>query len=558
MLDDFYFADSRVALIPVEHLGPDGIDARFAETLRARRRWSNERIELFDAGFATYWERLGGLSRRGRDLSPPRLRNVAVVSEPASVRPFASLLNASTWTLYDADLDPERSHEELIAYLLAHGDRMSELGEVTLAAVHLASWWFECGAEERGAFAAAAQASTRPDAAVYRAIAEAIPWLRDLRHRHLRPPRSPGGYRAIPGTGLLVPRAHEAKPDRLVETCRAAATAALAGFHARWRGADPGAVDGLLGHLADDAPPLLITARAGEIVWDPERPRSTEALRAQLTVAGNASLQDVARDLRLIAAHTRRFLGALVDPTALPRPDPHSAQSGYSYLHRERALIAYNVHEPGIERLAGPAIPYARPMLGARTIHEWAHLAVDGGLVPRVVDDERWQDLVGELAGLLDEVVARAPRPVRERNAADLRVLGRNGPPGAALAALFTSRLPDYQSNLLGFPFLDAVEREAYVRQNVRPLSREYPPERLWRHLVRALYEYQYLGFSAVPDARAYFIAHTGFEGDFFVCGALDDRRFDALAAAARAVCAAHAIDRTRIRVPETPEGPRG
>lgn len=560
MLDDFYFADPRVALIPVEHLSPDGVDTRFAAVLRTRLGWSEARLELLDAGFATYWQRLDALARRGRDLSPPRLRNLAVVSEPDRVRPFASLLNTSTWTLHDCDLDPERSHEELVAYLLAHGDRMSETGELTLAAVHLASWWFECGAPERAAFAAAARASTRPDAAVYRAVADALPWLRELRHRQLRPPRSPGAHRPIPGTGLLVPRAHEEKPDHLVGACHTAATTVLQGFQTRWRGSDPDGVARLVAWLAhgDEQPRLLVTARAGEIVWDPDRPHDTEALRARLATAAPVALRDVLQDLQVVARHTRRFLAALAEPDSLPHPDPDGAQSGYAYLHRDRGLIAYNLDEPGIERLAGPALPYARAMLGARTIHEWAHLAVDGGLVPRAVGEDRWQDLVATLATLLDEVVTRAPKTVRERCAADVRLLARGGTPGSALAAVFTTRLPDYRANLLGFPFLDVVERESYVRQNVRPLAREYPPERLWRHLVRALYEYQYLGFSAVPDARAYFVAHTWLERDFFACGALDGARFDALAAAARAVCTAHAIDRTRIRLPEAPEPASG
>ena len=156
MLDDFYFADPRLVLIPLEGLGPDGVDPGFAATLRARCGWPESWIDLLDEGFALYWERLGALARRGRDLSPPRLRNVGVVTDPDAVRPFASILNTSTWTLYASDLDPERSDAELVAYLLAHGDRMTETGEVTLAAVHLAGWWFERSADERQAFAAAA------------------------------------------------------------------------------------------------------------------------------------------------------------------------------------------------------------------------------------------------------------------------------------------------------------------------------------------------------------------------------------------------------------------
>jgi hypothetical protein len=559
MLDEFYFADHRLVLIPVEQLSPAGVAPEFAASLHARCGWPGSWIDLLDEAFALYWQRLTALARRGRDLSPPRLRNVGVVTDPGAVRPFASILNTSTWTLYESDLDPERSDPELVAYLLAHGDRMAETGEVTLAAVHLASWWFERSADERAAFATAAQASPRPDAATYRAIAEALPWLRELRHRHLRPPRTSRAHRPVPGTGLLVPRAVEQRPDQLVGACRAAAAATLEGFHARWRDPGPAAPDMLLSWLASDAPPLLVTARGGGVLWDPDRPGAVGALRPALAVAGAAALHDVAADLRLVAAHTRRFRAALIDPASLPRPDPSTAQSGYAYLHATRGLIAYNLDEPGIERLAGPALPYARAMLGARTIHEWAHLAVDGGLVPRAIDDAAWHGLLATLAGQLDDAIAHAPREIRERCAADVRTLERAGASaGSALAAIFASRLPDYQSNLLGFRFLDVVEREAYVRQNIRPLAREYAPAQLWRLLVRALYEYQYLGFSEVPDRRAYFLANTWFARDFFASAALDEARFDALATAAHTLCAAHVVDESRVRLPANAHFPGG
>src|SRR5262245_7636954 len=119
MLDELYFADPRLTLVPIEHLGPDGVAPEFAAALCARPGWDAARIELLDDGFALYWHRVGALARRAPERSPPRLRNVAVVHEPDAVRPFASLLNTSTWTLYASDLDPERSDPELVAYLLA-------------------------------------------------------------------------------------------------------------------------------------------------------------------------------------------------------------------------------------------------------------------------------------------------------------------------------------------------------------------------------------------------------------------------------------------------------
>lgn len=546
MLDELYFHDPRLTLVPLEHLSPNGVDPAFAARLARRPGWSEGRAALLGRGLALYWRRMEDLARRSGYLPPPRLRNVAVVHEADAVRPYASLLNESTWTTYDDDLDPDRSHPELVAYLLAHADRMAQTREVTLVAVHLAPWWFERSDEERAAFARAAAAATRPDADAYRAIAEALPWLRALRHERLRRPRERRGYRPIPDTGLLVPRASEHLPEQLVARCREVATATLSAFRTRWRGPNEGAARALCERLAADAPPLLVTGRA-RVLWDPDAPERVAELERELAVAGRAVVEEIGLDLQVVAERSRAFLAALRDPASLPPPDSHAAQSGYAYMHRTRGLVAYDLHEPGIERLEGPPLPYARAMLAARTVHEWAHRAVDGGFVPRTVDDGTWAQLVERLARLLDEAIAGAPRALRERCAADLRVLAREGSPGAALAAIFLTRLPDYQANLLGWRFLTRVERETYVRHNVRPLGREYPPERFWRMLVRYLYEMQYLELSEVADGRAYFRAATGCDRELLESGALTEERLAALADAAQALCAAHAVDESRL-----------
>src|SRR5262249_44522965 len=154
-------------------------------------------------------------------------------------------------------------------------------------------------------------------------------------------------------------------------------------------------------------------------------------------------------DLGIVARHTRAFRVALVDRDALPAPSPHTEQSGYSYLHRERALIAYNVDEPGMERLRGPALPYAAAMLGARTVHEWAHLAVDAGWVPRRATDAELAACQGRLAELLTGVIAKLPPPVRTMTARDVADVGAGGAPADGLVRLFLARISDWQSNLL-------------------------------------------------------------------------------------------------------------
>ena len=90
---------------------------------------------------------------------------------------------------------------------------------------------------------------------------------------------------------------------------------------------------------------------------------------------------------------------------------------------------------------------------------------------------------------------------------------------------------------------MSEAERETYVRQNLRKLRPEYPPAERWRMLVRYLYEFQYLRFSAVPDAAAYFLGSTWFDVDFLASGILDEALFVRLAKAVEAVCEAFAVE---------------
>jgi hypothetical protein len=71
----------------------------------------------------------------------------------------------------------------------------------------------------------------------------------------------------------------------------------------------------------------------------------------------------------------------------------------------------------------------------------------------------------------------------------------------------------------------------------------------MWRMLIRYLFEYQYLGLSAVEDRRAYLFRSTWFEQDFVASKALDERRFDRLAALVGELCACHRIDAARVRL---------
>src|SRR5262249_25153819 len=124
-LDDYYFHDSRLILVPIEHLSPQGMSEHYARLIRARCGWKERQIVLFNRGYALYWGRSSALADRTRTWSPPRLRHVGIVREPSTVRPYAQILNTSCSRLYECDIDPEMSDPELVAYLLVHEDRMA-------------------------------------------------------------------------------------------------------------------------------------------------------------------------------------------------------------------------------------------------------------------------------------------------------------------------------------------------------------------------------------------------------------------------------------------------
>jgi hypothetical protein len=551
-LADYYFHDPRLVLVPIEHLSETGTSPAFAALARERAGWTDAHVAHFDAAWACYWTRSADLAWRTRTWLPPRRRHVGVVLQPEAVRPYVQLLNTSAWLVYACDVDPVVSHAELLAYLLALGDRMAATGEIAPAAVQTAAWWLERTDEECAAFAAAAARSTRPDADGLVTLAEALPWLRRLHHEVLAPPPPGTTVRSIPGTGLLVPGALEAEPPRLVAEWQRVGAATLARYHASWRRSDPVLAANLCEWLEAERPPLLVTAERGRVVWDPDLPGRVGAVRAVLKRADAAAAERVHRDLERVAAVTRRFFDAVADAAELPPPAANTFQSGYTYLHEGRRLVAYNLDEPGMERLHGPALPYEHAMVGARTAHEWAHLADAAGWVPRVAAPEDWATLRAEFAAAIEDAIAQAPPSVRSRSAADVAALADGRPVGVGLGRVLVTRMPDYRANLVTRRLMSDVEAETYVRHNVRTLRQDYRPEEVWRLVLRYLFEYQYLqpalGLTAVDDPRTFFLWSTGLADDLFATGVLDEARFDALGAIVGRLCGCYAIDATKLR----------
>src|SRR5262245_52708267 len=121
-LDEYYFSDPRVVLVPIEHLSATGMSREFAALAAKRAGWEAAACARFGAAFELVWDRAAALAWRTTTWPPPRRRHVVVVREPRDVVPWVQLLNTSAWLVYGSDLDSTRSDPEFLAYLLAHGD----------------------------------------------------------------------------------------------------------------------------------------------------------------------------------------------------------------------------------------------------------------------------------------------------------------------------------------------------------------------------------------------------------------------------------------------------
>ncbi len=567
MLDQFYFSDPRVTLVPIEHLSERGVSAEMAATLKDRVAGGERIGDWINQAFPRYHERTRDLARRSRAWAPPRLRNIAVVASSTSIPPYVQLLNTSTWTLFDCDFDPATSSIELLAYLFVHGERMSITGEATLVALHNAAYWFDRDDAEIANFQHGARASSRPDAAAYAALADAMPWLRRLYHEPLRPPPNPIGYRAIAGTGLLVDAAQESDAERLVSQWTQSATSAVQRYFAAYQTSEPGELSALLDWLREQRHEFVVTGRSNRVLWDGDNADRLGPLRNELRRASGPALRSIRSDLAVIDHHSADFRARASRYDALPEADEEIAQDGYTYLLRGRKILAYNLFEAHLDRLRVPSLPFARAMLGARAYHEWCHLAVNAGWVRTTTTATDLDRRILELRDTLDDAIAAAPQAVRRVAGSDLLALvDSHGPAvpvhwgcgtvsvpgetgGASLLRMILPRVADYLANLLAARLQRVDEREAYVRQNIRTLRGLYGAAQMWRMFARYLYEKQYLRFSEVPDRSEYFVRSTWFDADFLDSGIVSADRFDHIDRAFAALLDAFDIDASAIRI---------
>lgn len=557
-LASFYFDHDGLFVIPIEHLGPEGMTAAMRSELgtRGRRRdW----LDLFDRAFALYWERATELYRRApATWFPPRRQHVAIVTDPSRVRPYSQPLKRSSWLMYESDFSPETSGVELGCYLFFHTERYGLSGNILASAVHNLAYFLVREPDEIAAFAEQAARSTRPDAASLQALADAQSWVRRLYHTELRPPALVLDEQVgkLEAADLLVPMSLQSHVKQLATTFKQDAQQVVADYYGR-HAPEPGNAThaaAITAWLERERPSVLITSQGGSILWDPERPDDLDAVGAALdgiAAAAAASLRD---DLEVIGGHTRRFLDALTDPDALPNPHDLDQEAG-TYIHASRKLIAYDLRHPATNRLKEPSPPFERWMLGARTIHEWGHLAVDADIVR--VPAERLPELAeaqGQAREALDEIIADAAPALRDVAQREAAMLGGGRSPAEAFFATLMGRMEDYRANVLARRFLSSEEMETYARANVITLAQEANVGP-WLKLVRHAYEFQYLRLGGMDDPFEYFTESVWFRQHFCDAGVVTADRARALFDAVARVCDCYAIDESAFIEGALPTG---
>jgi hypothetical protein len=356
----YYGVHDELLLVPIEELSPRGMSPAHRKRLEETGRLPVGWVELFDRAFSLYWERAGELATRApRYWFPPRLQHVCVCTAPGRIRPYFQPINRSSWLVELSDFDPENSNEEFATYQLFHAERMGLLKEVSGAVVLNLSYWLVRSGEEIARFQEACRNVPRSDANAFRALADALAWIPQFHHETLRPLRiiTPEKPLEVPRSGLLLPRRLEPDFRALLREWTDRPKEVMAVFYRTYAARDPLALRAFRSWLEGEAPRLLVTVGDGKVAWDPDIPERTTGLEWELEARGGETVRSIHADLQTIDDRSKRFRASLRSPDALPAVDPRTEQSGLSYAHVERGLIAYNLDERGMERRRVPAPP---------------------------------------------------------------------------------------------------------------------------------------------------------------------------------------------------------
>jgi len=554
MLDsliDYCSSQPGMLVVPIEVLSESGLDPDAAAEYQQRGLLTRPECQRIDAMITAYCKRAAQLGRASRQWFPARIQHLCLVTKGVKTRPYFQPFHRSSWLLYLDDIAEPTSSLEFSIFLLFQAERQFLQQQIGASLLTNLGYLLILNDHQLADFRAGCLRSTRPDAAGYRALAEALPMVRGLHHERFNPPKPllPDHQRL--DNGLIVTTDQRQQLDALHRKWMAAIEEVVSAHQSSNR--DPGARSGqaLMAWLESKSPHLVLVGEKSELLWQGPG-TSTETLKALLARLSPEAEESIIDDLRVIDKKSRLFLESLTNPDELARPAAWMTEGGLSYLHGPTNRIAYSMTEDA-GRLWQVAPPYERLMLAARTIHEWGHQAAESGWVR--IDPERIEERnAGEqqVVELLDRIIAELPAAMNPMLIAALNPKGEaNETPGRQLLKGLLRRIDDYMANFLARHYLTPDEMDTYVRNNVASRLLDYAPEQALTHLLRVAYESQYLNLSSIRDPRAWFLKSTWFESLFVAPGLISLESFDQLTDQIALICDCYQIDTDQIRVPE-------
>jgi hypothetical protein len=404
-------------------------------------------------------------------------------------------------------------------------------------------------AARRAAFARAAAAATRPDAAAFVQLARVFDWIDDAYHDPLRHPDQDvtEPYIGVNGADVYVPRRVQPQLAALCEAADHAQSVALRNAARFARTARASTLDELCDWMRDSRAHLILRTADGQTPWSPGSTDPSAVRRALRDVEEEAA-RSLLADLAVVHERTRTFFAAMRDPDSLPRSCAMLETGGGAYVDAARRAMVYELKQPGFDSTSGPAPPYHRLLLGARVMHEWGHLAHAGKYL-RVTDERRpaYREARAELGERFLQVLNSVPPRLRSRVDDELRALSpqRSEAP-AALARKTLARVGDYLSNLMSMHLIPGEEMQAYVRTNVRHHMNEGLG--LIDELARYAYEVHYLALAALD--RSYFMVTSRVPEYLVHTGVVRADDLNALFDAAGRVLGCYSIDADKLALP--------
>ncbi|MGB0514846.1 MAG: hypothetical protein ACPGJE_08410, partial [Wenzhouxiangellaceae bacterium] len=364
-LIEYCSSQPGMLVVPVDVLSASGLDPDAAEAFQQRGLLTRPECQRIDAMIVAYCKRADQLGRASRQWFPARIQHLCLITNGVKTRPYFQPFHRSSWLLYRDDIADSSSSLEFSIFLLFQAERQFLQQQIGASLLTNLGYLLILNEDQQTDFRAGCLRSTRPDAAGYRALAEAMPMVRDLHHELFKRPRQVMPDHKQLDNGLIVSTDQQRQLDALHREWMAAIEAVVVAHQSSNRAPTARAGQKLGAWLESETPHLVLVGDKAELLWQGPG-TATERLNgilARLSPEAEASIID---DLRIIDRKSRLFLESLANPDELARPAAWMSEGGLSYIHGQSNRIAYSMtDDPGRSWQVAP--PYERLMLAART-----------------------------------------------------------------------------------------------------------------------------------------------------------------------------------------------